>query len=63
MRADKLVFEKQYSDNSGIRFAVRLDNDDVQIEADGHMAELPVMELDWLIGSLLRIRSELQQDA
>lgn len=63
MKADKMSFETLYGDGSGVEFAVRLDNDDIQIQATESQVELPVMKLEWLIAALVRIRDELRKDA
>lgn len=63
MKADKMSFETLYGDGSGVEFAVRLDNDDIQIEATASCVELPVMKLDWLISALQRIQDEVRERA
>ena len=63
MRATKMSFETLYGDGSGVEFAVRLDNDDIQIEATSSTVELPVMKLEWLIQALQRILIELRERA
>lgn len=64
-KATKLIFEKHYEDNSGVRAAVRYDStrDDREIEimsiSEDWAANLPVSDLDWLIDCLQRVQSEI----
>ena len=57
MRATHLAFEQRYSDDSGVSFAVRLINGEIEFEAVDKV-RFPQDELDWLITALLRIRDE-----
>lgn len=61
MQATKIAFEKNYSDGSGVEFAVRLephvDGQKIEFEAT-NIVSFPMGELDWLIDALYRIRAE-----
>lgn len=59
MRATKIAFEKRYLDDSGVQFRVRLNNSNVEFEAECGITVFPVEELDWLITALSRIREEV----
>lgn len=58
MQATKMAFEQRYSNDSGVKFAVRLDADGVEFEAWGKIT-FPAEELDWLLAALTRIKDEL----
>ena len=58
MKATKLAFEKRYGDDSGVEYGVRLDGDEIELEAMDTI-HFPVEELDWLIAALERIRDEV----
>lgn len=62
----KLAFEKYYDDDSGVRAAVRYDgtqDDAIEIMSKGEdwTANLPLSDLDWLIGCLQRIKNEISE--
>lgn len=57
MRATKLAFEKQYRDESGVEFAVRLDEKVIKFESINEVS-FPLEEVDWLISALVRIKRE-----
>lgn len=61
----QIAWEKQYSDNSGVEFALRFDATDTPRQAAGptitiaqecESVELPLRELDWLLECLVQIR-------
>jgi hypothetical protein len=57
----RIAFERRYSDDSGVEFAVSLESrPDARVEFE-HIGKVdfPVEELDWLIECLQRIRSEV----
>ena len=61
MRASKIAFEKNYSDDSGVQFGVCYDDtktEPIRIEAVDEVC-FPLSELQWLIDSLIRIRDEI----
>jgi hypothetical protein len=58
MKADKLAFERNYPDGSGLKQAVRLDGDTIVIETF-HAIEFPLDDIDWLIDALRRIKQEI----
>jgi hypothetical protein len=51
----KIAFEQQYSDDSGVEFAVRLDNGEIEFESLA-IARFPAEELGWLIKCLIQIQ-------
>ncbi len=58
LKASAIAFEKRYSDDSGVEFAVRLNVSNIEFESVNGIS-FPVEELDWLIASLQRIRDEV----
>jgi len=63
-KATKLVFEKHYDDNSGVRAAVSYDSTKdnaikIMSVSEEWEAGFPITDLDWLISSLQRVRDEL----
>lgn len=61
MRATKIAFEQQYSDNSGVEFAVRLDNDEIEFESTVGKLNFPIEKLSWLIDAMNRIKEEVKK--
>lgn len=62
--ADKMVFQQAYSDKSGIEFSVALDvtqTDAIRIFSNGDASAFPIEQLEWLIGCLERIRTEITE--
>lgn len=55
MKPTKIAYEKRYSDNSGVEFAVRLNATEIEFKSINTI-NFPVEELDWLIESLMNIR-------
>lgn len=58
MRATKIAFEQTYSDNSGVEFAVRLDNNEIEFESTVGKIVFPIEKIGWLIDAMNRIREE-----
>lgn len=68
IKPQKIAWEQQYSDNSGVEFAVRYDStktvvgDSIQkgiIEIESiQKIEFPINMLDWLLSCLNRIKME-----
>lgn len=56
----KMAWEKKYSDNSGISYAVRFDADECMIEFESvySTVEFPQKEINWLIDCLQQIKKE-----
>ena len=67
----KIAFEKNYSDGSGVEYAVRLDTTKTNMVDGGPVlefehvgsVEFPINELDWLIDCLMRIKAEVRPNA
>ena len=59
MRATRLVFERQYSDGSGVEFSVGLLGDQIRLK---HIddCDFPVEEIGWLMECLERIKLEVE---
>jgi hypothetical protein len=57
-RPTKIAFERRYSDDSGVQFAVRLDGNKIEFESINEIS-FPCEEIDWLIACLLRIKNDL----
>ena len=67
MKMNKMAWEKRYSDDSGVEFAVRFDSEQNAI-SDGtqgvielesiNAVTFPVCEIDWLITCLEKIKTE-----
>jgi hypothetical protein len=63
----KIAWEKNYSDGSGVEYAVRLDTTKSNMVDGGPVVEFehvgsvefPINELDWLIACLMRIKAEV----
>jgi hypothetical protein len=58
MKADKLAFERNYPDGSGLKQAVRLNGDTIEIETF-NICTFPIEDIDWLIDALQRIKQEI----
>ena len=58
MQATKIAFEKRYSDDSGVEFAVRLNGQEIEFAAV-QTVFFPAEEVDWLMAALTRIKAEL----
>lgn len=64
----RIAWEKNYSDGSGVEYAVRLDTTKTNTVDGGpvvefehvDLVEFPISELDWLIACLMRIKAEVQ---
>ncbi len=61
LQANKMAFERRYSDDSGIEYAVRLDGIEIEIQDCSHSVRLPLAELPWLVGALFRISEEVSE--
>lgn len=67
----KIAWEKNYSDGSGVEYAVRLDTTKSNMVNGGPVVEFehvgsvefPINEIDWLIACLMRIRAEVSTNA
>lgn len=62
MIANKLCFSQNYSDGSGVEFAVGLQSDAMGSEIvleHINTVDFPLERLDWLIECLQRIRAEV----
>ena len=65
----RTAWEQQYSDGSGVQYAVRYDAVDmhydgcpaIKIEAV-NSADFPITQLDWLIECLQRIKSDITRE-
>lgn len=57
LRAYRMDFTQRYDDDSGVQYAVRLDGEDIQIEAVD-VITIPISQLDWMIAALQRIKEE-----
>jgi len=67
MKPSKIAFEKRYSDDSDVEFAVRFDSSkdalgrdssgEIEFECVGNIS-YPLNELDWLIECLQKIKTE-----
>lgn len=65
MKPQKMAFEKRYSDDSGVEYAVRYDatkmhhSGGMTIELESiNTIQFPTSKLDWLIECLTRIKAE-----
>lgn len=67
MKMDKMAWEKRYSDDSGIEFAIRFNAKQTAISngAEGviefesiDLVTFPMGEIDWLIDCLQKIKAE-----
>jgi hypothetical protein len=64
----RIAWEKNYSDGSGVEYAVRLDTTKINMVDGGPVVEFehvgsvefPINELDWLIACLMRIKAEVR---
>jgi hypothetical protein len=56
MKPTSIGFEKRYSDDSGVEFAVRFANGRIEFESLNAI-EFPPQQLDWLIECLMNIRA------
>lgn len=66
MITTSMAFEQQYSDGSGVEFAVRYNGKKLlgEIEIEHvNTIDLPLDQLDWLIAGLQRIRDEVTPNA
>jgi len=66
MVTTRMAFEKQYSDGSGVEFAIRYNEHNLlsEIEIEHVNAiDIPIDKLDWLIAGLQRIRDEVSPNA
>ncbi|MGD9729494.1 MAG: hypothetical protein AB7R40_26470 [Nitrospiraceae bacterium] len=61
MRADKMVFEKKYPDDTGVEFSVELDGDQISVMRNLNRVRFSYAQLDWMIDALCRIREEFQK--
>ena len=61
MKATKLGFEKKYLDDSGVEFGVYLNYDTITIESIDSV-DIPVEQVDWMLGCLNRIKQEMEND-
>jgi len=65
---NKLAFERRYSDDSGIEYAIRLDSNSIannteigEIEFEHvNKCEFPLSEIDWIIECLQKIKDEVK---
>ena len=56
-----LAFERCYTDDSGVEYAVRYKHGKVEMEAVD-LVRFPVEEIPWLIACLQKIQMELPYD-
>lgn len=61
----KIAFEKKYSDDSGVEFAVRYEANDcfepIEIEHVNTIS-IPLEQLDWIIDALCEVRLIVNKD-
>lgn len=62
MKPTRIAFERRYADDSGVEYAVRLDNQEGVIEIE-HVdtIDIPSSEVDWLIDALNAVRREIPE--
>lgn len=60
MKPTKIAFEKQYSDNSGVEYGVRLNATEIELESINTI-NFPIEELDWLIEALMNIKAVITE--
>lgn len=60
MKATSIAFERRYVDDSGVEFAVRLVNREIELEAVNKI-NFPEEEIDWLINCLYRVKDEINK--
>jgi len=62
VRANKMAFETQYSDKSGVEYAVRLTSDStgqiVELESINTIT-FPIDKIEWIRDCLWRIQQEI----
>ena len=56
MRPNRIAYEKNYGDDSGVEFSVRLEDDEIIFEAINETC-FPIEQLDWLIKALTEIKT------
>lgn len=63
-RAQKLAFERDYSDGSGVEKAVRFNGKEwtVELENAACVSSFDISDLDWLIACLQRIKEEVERE-
>lgn len=59
MRPTSMSFEQRYSDDSGVEYAVRLHNNEIEFESIGCI-RFPLEEIVWLIECLQVIKAQTE---
>lgn len=62
MKMTKMAWEKRYSDDSGVEFAIRFNGHKNEIEIE-HIDNIrfPIDQIDWVIDCLNKIKAEQEK--